>query len=63
MFILQDETSRFTLPFIDDIAFKSVKTQYKRADGSYKNIPENLGIHCFIWNTYRFRTTFRIDCG
>jgi hypothetical protein len=49
VFILQNEIPRFTLPFINDIASKLVETQYKRANSLYKNIPENLGIHCFIW--------------
>jgi hypothetical protein len=49
MFVLQDEIPWFTLPFIDDIASKSVKTRYQRADGSYETIPENPGVHHFIW--------------
>jgi hypothetical protein len=48
-FVLQDEIPQYTLPFIDDIASKSVKTRYQRADSSYKTIPENPGVHCFIW--------------
>ncbi|KIK32849.1 hypothetical protein CY34DRAFT_39257, partial [Suillus luteus UH-Slu-Lm8-n1] len=37
------------LPFIDNIASKSVRTRYQRADGSYETIPENPGVHHFIW--------------
>jgi hypothetical protein len=48
-FVLQDEIPKYTLPFIDDIASKSVKTRYQRADGSYETIPENPGIRRFIW--------------
>jgi hypothetical protein len=48
-FILQDEIPDYTLPFIDNVPVKSVKTRYQRTDGSYKNIVQNSGIHCFIW--------------
>jgi hypothetical protein len=37
------------MPFIDDVAIKGPVTCYENANGTYKTIPENLGIHCFIW--------------
>jgi hypothetical protein len=48
-FILQDEIPDYTLPFIDDVPVKSVKTRYQRTDGSYETIVQNSGIRCFIW--------------
>ena len=48
-FILQDEIPRYSYPFINDLPIKSVTTQYENPDGSYETIPDNLGIHCFIW--------------
>ncbi|KIK79426.1 hypothetical protein PAXRUDRAFT_161327 [Paxillus rubicundulus Ve08.2h10] len=38
------------MPFMDDVPMKLEWTRYQAADGSYKMIPENLGICCFIWN-------------
>jgi hypothetical protein len=48
-FILQDEIPNHTHPFIDDIAVKSVETRYEVEEGAYETIPENPGIHHFIW--------------
>ena len=48
-FILQDEIPCYSYPFINDLPIKSVTTQYENADGSYETIPDNLGIHRFIW--------------
>ncbi|KIK72683.1 hypothetical protein PAXRUDRAFT_73121, partial [Paxillus rubicundulus Ve08.2h10] len=38
------------MPFVDDVPVKSEQTHYQAADGSYKTIPKNPGIFCFIWN-------------
>jgi hypothetical protein len=48
-FILQHEILDYTLPFVDDVPVKSVKTRYQRMDGSYETIPTNSGIRRFIW--------------
>ena len=48
-FILQDEIPHYTYPFIDDLLVKSITSHYQCPDGSYKTIPENPNIHCFIW--------------
>ena len=47
--ILQDEIPCYSYPFIDDLPVKSVTTRYENLDGSYKTIPDNPGIRCFIW--------------
>ena len=48
-FILQEEIPQFTYPFINDLPVKEVKTWYQNLDGTYKTIPENPKICCFIW--------------
>jgi hypothetical protein len=48
-FILQHEIPEYMLPFIDDVPVKSVQTRYQRKDSTYKTIPDNPGIHRFIW--------------
>jgi hypothetical protein len=53
LFILQDEIPKYTIPFIDDLPVKSVKTRYQRDDGSYETMPKNPGIRRFIWEHCR----------
>jgi hypothetical protein len=48
-FILQDKIPKYTMPFIDDLPVKSGTSRYQSDDGTFKSIPENLGIHRFIW--------------
>jgi hypothetical protein len=48
-FILQEEILHYTMPFIDNLLVKSGTTRYQDEDGSYETIPENPGIHRFIW--------------
>jgi hypothetical protein len=48
-YILQEDIPLFTMPFIDDVAVKGPVTRYENVDGTYKTIPENSGIHCFVW--------------
>jgi len=48
-FILQHEIPEYTSPFVDDVPVKSVQTCYQRKDGTYETIPNNPGIHRFIW--------------
>jgi hypothetical protein len=48
-FILQHKIPEYTLPFVDDIPVKSVQTRYQCEDGTYETIPNNPGIHRFIW--------------
>ena len=48
VFILQDEISQHTTPFIDDVPGKSGDTHYQDADRNYETIPDNLGICRFI---------------
>lgn len=47
-FILQHETA--TLPnFLDDITVLGPKSRYEKDNGTYETIPENPGIHQYIW--------------
>jgi hypothetical protein len=48
-YILRDEISLFTMPFIDDVAVKGPVTRYENVDGTYETIPENSGICHFVW--------------
>ena len=48
VFILQDEISQHTTPFIDNVPGKSGDTHYQDADRNYETIPDNLGICRFI---------------
>ena len=48
-FILQFEIPVHTEPFLDDVPMKSEKHHHQNPDGSYQTIPENLGIHVFMW--------------
>jgi len=48
-FILQHEIPEYTSPFIDDVPVKSMQTRYQCEDGTYETIPDNPGIHHFIW--------------
>ena len=48
-FILLEEISCYTYPFIDDLLVKSVTSRYQHLDGLYKTIPDNQGIWHFIW--------------
>jgi len=47
--ILQEEISDVTVPFIDDCPVKGPKMRYERPDGSYETIPKNPGIRRFIF--------------
>jgi hypothetical protein len=48
-YILQEEIPLLTVPFIDNVAIKGLVTCYENSDSTYKTIPENSGIHCFVW--------------
>jgi hypothetical protein len=48
-YILQEEIPLFTVPFIDDVTVKGPVTRYENADSTYETIPENSGIHRFVW--------------
>ena len=49
MHILQDEIPEFMEPYIDDVGVKGPKSKYELPDGNYERIPENKGIHHFVW--------------
>ena len=48
-FILQDEIPHVANIFIDDLPIKGPKTRYLDKEGNPQTMPENPGIHCFIW--------------
>jgi hypothetical protein len=58
--ILQDKIPKHTLPFIDDIAVKSVETCYENDDGIYELIAKNQGICRFVWEHLRVTVMNRI---
>ena len=47
--VLQDEIPHVANIFIDDLPIKGPNSQYLDADGNPELIPENPGIHQFIW--------------
>ena len=49
MFILQEEIPHVTVPYIDDVPVKGLKTRYELPDGGYVTILENLGTGHFVW--------------
>ena len=49
MFILQDEVPDKAGVFIDDIPIKGPATRYLTANGTEECIPQNPGIHRFVW--------------
>ena len=48
-FILQEEIPHHTIPFIDNVAIKTLLTWYILPDSYYETIPKNPGIQWFIW--------------
>jgi hypothetical protein len=48
-YILREEIPLFTVLFIDDVTIKGPVTHYENPDSTYETIPENAGIHRFIW--------------
>ncbi len=52
-YTLQDEIPDVTILFIDDTGVKGPITRYEIVDGGYKTIPENSGIHRFIWEHFQ----------
>jgi hypothetical protein len=51
-FILQAEIPHVTIPYIDDVPIKGPTTTYRNVDDSYETIPENPGIHRFVWEHF-----------
>jgi hypothetical protein len=51
-FILQAEILHITIPYIDDVPVKGPKSTYSKSDKSFETIPENLGIHQFVWEHF-----------
>src|SRR5277367_1090170 len=47
--ILQDEIPAYTIPFINDVPVKGPPSRYQSDSGTYKTIPSNPGIRCFVW--------------
>ncbi len=48
-FILEPEIPHVTWPFVDDCSIKGPASRFETEDGGYETIPENSGIHTFIW--------------
>jgi hypothetical protein len=52
-FILQAKIPYVTIPYIDDVPIKGPTTTYRKVDDSYETIPENPGIHKFVWEHFQ----------
>ena len=53
MHILQLEVPQFTIPYIDDVPIHGPMTTYQNDNRVFKTIPENSGIHHFIWEHFQ----------
>ena len=51
--ILQPEVPIYTIPYIDDVPIRSPTSTYQDDDGAFKTIPENSGIHRFVWEHFQ----------
>jgi hypothetical protein len=51
-FILQAEIPHVTIPYIEDVPIKGLTTMYQKVNDSYETIPENPGIHRFVWEHF-----------
>ena len=51
--ILQLEIPQFTIPYINNMPVCGPATTYQCQDGTFKTIPENNGIHHFVWDHFR----------
>ena len=52
MHILQPEVPQSTIPYIDDVPIHSPAMTYQATDGTFKTIPANSSICCFIWEHF-----------
>ena len=52
-FTLEPKIPHVTIPFLADAGVKGPPTCYKLPDGTYKTIPKNPGICCFIWKHFQ----------
>lgn len=63
-FILQEEISNYTCPFIDNLPVKDVVECCKNSDSTYETILKDQGIHHFIWkhfqNVYHILQHFKV---
>ena len=53
MHILQPEVPQFTIPYIDDVPVWGPVTTYQNDNGVFETIPENRGIHHFVWEHFQ----------
>ena len=48
-YINQPKIPEYTIPYLDDVNVHGGPTWNKSPDGSFEIIPQNAGIHQFIW--------------
>ena len=51
-YILQSKIPHLTIPYINDVPVKGPKSHYIQEDGLHETIPQNPGIHCFVWEHF-----------
>ena len=51
--ILQLEVPQYTISYIKDVPIRGPATTYQATDGTFKTIPENSGIHHFVWEHFQ----------
>ena len=50
--ILQPEVPQYMIPYIDNVPICSLTMTYQAPDGTFKTIPENSSIRCFVWEHF-----------
>ena len=53
MHILQPEVPQYTIPYIDNVPIHGPAMTYQAANGTFETIPENSGIHRFVWKHFQ----------
>jgi len=53
IYILQDEISRYTLPYIDNMPIRGPATRYEKPDGTLEVLEKNPRIRQFIFEHMR----------
>ena len=51
--ILQPKVLKYAIPYINDVPIRSPASTYQNNDGAFETIPENSGIHHFVWEHFQ----------
>ena len=51
--ILQPEVPQYMIPYINNVPICGPATMYQAPNSTFKTIPENTSIHCFVWEHFQ----------